>query len=318
VTPEADGGQVASPVRVPVTVEKFETHFAPLETVSAPVAEAATSGALPRKAEADRPANGKAVGASTPAKGAAAARPMVPPADGGDDEEMPSLAGAEKPEPAPRERVATVSEERNAGARMVAKAETTATPSAPVTALPAATLKQVGDAITGAVAEMRQAPAVPAGDGTETSPRAVVKVLTVRLDPPEYGSVAVRLTLQDGALSVQIRAERETTAQALDHDREKLAEHLKASGYGTDATMIDTRRDLAVMRSEATAGGNAGTGNNGTGSGGPAGQAPGGGAMARGGGGGTDGGSGQGFARERQGGRDDAAVPDTGARDLYV
>ena len=130
--------------------------------------------------------------------------------------------------------------------------------------------------------------------------------------------MAVRLTLQDGALSVQIRAERETTAQALDHDREKLAEHLKASGYGTDATMIDTRRDLAVMRSEATAGGNAGTGNNGTGSGGPAGQAPGGGAMARGGGGGTDGGSGQGFARERQGGRDDAAVPDTGARDLYV
>jgi flagellar hook-length control protein FliK len=203
-----------------------------------------------------------------------------------------------------------------------AAAKSDAAPAAgPATALPAATIRQVGDAIAGAVRDMSQpAAAVAAQDGTAAT-RAVVKVLNVRLDPPEYGSLAVRLTLQGGSLSVQIRAERATTAAALDHDREKLAEHLRASGYVTDASMIDTRRDMAAMRSDGSAnanggsgGGNgAGSGNGASASGGQAnGQSPGGGTMTR-----RDG-NGGGFGRDRQEGRDGAAAPDTGAGNLYV
>ncbi len=46
VTREADDGGAAPPVRVLVTIESLETHFAPVETVNASVAEAASAGAL--------------------------------------------------------------------------------------------------------------------------------------------------------------------------------------------------------------------------------------------------------------------------------
>lgn len=319
VTREADDGGAAPPVRVPVTIESLETHFAPVETVNASVAEAASAGALPaRPAIPDRTGSGRAgVQPIANGKGAAAAAKVTAPVaddDAASADAIPATA-PERPERSdPRQPVAAVADKIEKGAQ-AAKAEPAALPAGPVTTLPPATLKQVGDAIVDAARDTETAAATPASTAAETSSRAVVKVLTVRLDPPEYGSLAVRLTLQDGALSVQIRAERETTAAALDHDREKLVEHLKASGYGTDATMIDTRRELAVMRSDGTAGANAG----GSGSAGGSAAGSGGGPAAGGGMARRDGsGEGQGFPRERGEGRDGATVPDTGAGNLYV
>jgi hypothetical protein len=81
--------------------------------------------------------------------------------------------------------------------------------------------------------------------------------------------------------------------------------------------MIDTRRDVAAMRSDGSANANANGGAGGSG-GSPGqaaagGQSPGNGAMAR-----REGNSGQGFARDREERRDGAAVPDPGAGNLYV
>jgi len=314
VSPEAEDGSAASPpIRVPVTVESLETHFAPVEAVSAAVAEAATSGALPAKPVADR--NGRPAPAAVPTKAETVA--VEDPSltdDGGASVDPTAPSMPQRPERAePRQPAASVSDIGDR--RVPTKADGAAPPAGAAMSLPPATLQKLGDAIVAGASDMETAPGVPVADASPASSRAVVKVLTVRLDPPEYGSLAVRLTLQDGALSVQIRAERETTAAALDHDREKLAEHLKASGYGTDATMIDTRRDMAVMRSDGAAGANAGS--SGNGAAGSGGTSTGGG-LARRDSGADGGGGGQGFARERQEGRNGAAVPDTGAHGLYV
>jgi chemotaxis protein MotD len=320
VTPEAEDGTPAAPVRVPVTVESIETHFAPIET-NASVAEAAIAASAP---PADRPAIAKVGQRVAPAKAAAAAvAGMHDVSDSGDaDGSAPSakVARSARAVPEPSRRAHSLDADTEPAVKSEAgraAAKTDAAPAdGPATALPAATIRQVGDAIAGTARDMtQQAAAVAAQDGGAT--RAVVKVLNVRLDPPEYGSLSVRLTLQGGALSVQIRAERESTAAALDHDREKLAEHLKASGYGTDASMIDTRRDVAAMRSDGSANANANGGAGGSG-GSPGqaaagGQSPGNGAMAR-----REGNSGQGFARDREERRDGAAVPDPGAGNLYV
>jgi chemotaxis protein MotD len=318
VTPEAEDGTPAAPVRVPVTVESIETHFAPIET-NASVAEAAIAASAP---PADRPAIAKVGQRVAPAKAAAAAV-ADDVSDGGDaDGGAPSakVARSARAVPEPSRRAHSLDADTEPAVKSEAgraAAKTDAAPAdGPATALPAATIRQVGDAIAGTARDMtQQGAAVAAQDGGAT--RAVVKVLNVRLDPPEYGSLSVRLTLQGGALSVQIRAERESTAAALDHDREKLAEHLKASGYGTDASMIDTRRDVAAMRSDGSANANANGGAGGSG-GSPGqaaagGQSPGNGAMAR-----REGNSGQGFARDREERRDGAAVPDPGAGNLYV
>jgi hypothetical protein len=315
VTPEAEDGAPAPPVRVPVTVESIETHFAPVEATTASVAEAVLDGALPARTPAIRAAPASA--------GSAPARPSSEGADEPVPGEGKAMAGAPRPGRAPelarpRPPTAAAGDAGEAkGREAVTRSE--GPPAQPaVMPLPPATVGQLGDAIVGAVREMTPPAApTPAADG-EPSARAVVKVLNVRLDPPEYGSVAVRLTLQGGSLSVQIRAERETTAAALDRDREKLAEHLKASGYGTDAAMIDTRRDMAVMRSDGAANANGNAGNGGGSSGAP-GQAPAGGqsfgdgAMAR-----REGNRGQGLAREQGEGRDGAVASDPGAGGLYV
>lgn len=328
VAPEGEDGTPAAPVRVPVTVESIETHFAPIAMTSAAVAEAAV-GAMRPAAAGPQPVSGKgavkpADGAVRKAEGATAdsaegaivtgedlpalvseADPVTPKgAASGDEARSPDMAPADG---APVRQSAPAARSETAPTQM------------PSATLPGATLRQVGDTIAASAADMAsEAAAAPAGDAGG-SPRAVVKVLNIRLDPPEYGQVSVRLTLQGGALSVQMRAERETTAAALDHDREKLAEHLKASGYGTDVTMIDTRRDMAVMRGDNSAnagGGGAGGSQGGSGAawGGQAnGGQPGQGQTTR-----RDGNGGGGFARDRQEGRDGAASPDTGAGGLYV
>jgi hypothetical protein len=320
VTPKSDDGQPAAPVRVPVTVEGVETHFAPVPVTSAGIAAAATAGAIPVTGDGGKAmpvASRVAVGAKAEAVPAGAKAAASVPDDEADDRpEAPRGARSVGPKDAGEglARVKpTVGGGGSAGGQAVA-ARSDATPASGMAGLPSATMMRLGDVIADAAAEMASATPAATDAGGTASSRAVVKVLNIRLDPPEYGSVAVRLTLQGGALSVQLRAERETTAAALDHDREKLADHLKASGYGIDASMIDTRREVAVMRSEATVGGQAGAGGGNAGGGG--GAAGDGGAMARRGDGGGSGG--QRFGERRTEGRDGATAPDTGAHNLYV
>ncbi len=156
---------------------------------------------------------------------------------------------------------------------LAAKADETAVPvlgaarsegpaASPVSSMPGGTVQRIADAVLGAASELESPASTPAAAGPGA--QLPVRVLHVRLDPPEYGAVTVRMTLHGTALSLQIRADRETTAEALRHDKEKLADVLRADGYDTDVTLIDTRRDMTAARidpasmSKAGGGGDAG------------------------------------------------------------
>lgn len=130
-----------------------------------------------------------------------------------------------------------------------------------VPSLPHTAVQRIADAVLEAMPAPRPAGPTPAA---ATGVDIPVRVLHIRLDPPEYGSVTVRMALHGTALSLQLRADRETTAEALRHDKEKLADVLRADGYDTDVAMIDARRDTAPVRTDApamnTGGGGGGAG----------------------------------------------------------
>jgi chemotaxis protein MotD len=104
----------------------------------------------------------------------------------------------------------------------------------PVT--PTTPLHQVVAAITtdglGAVAE-------PAASGTVDPPasgpeRQLVRTLDIRLEPPDLGSVTVKLRLSGQHLTLRISADSATTAQSLEQDRDTLASMLRGNGYSPE------------------------------------------------------------------------------------
>lgn len=78
-----------------------------------------------------------------------------------------------------------------------------------------------------------------------------VKILTIRLQPDELGTVTVRMRLVGNALEMQFRVSNSDTAELLKRDRQALTEILKASGYDTDLLTIQTGAD-GVRTSVAT------------------------------------------------------------------
>jgi flagellar hook-length control protein FliK len=77
-----------------------------------------------------------------------------------------------------------------------------------------------------------------------------LKVLTIQLHPVELGVVTVRIGLKDGALDLQMSADRPDAARLLDADRDALCELLRSAGYSIDGLTV-----RAVGPSDATAAG---------------------------------------------------------------
>jgi chemotaxis protein MotD len=124
----------------------------------------------------------------------------------------------------------------------------------PVT--PTTPLHQVVAAIT---TDGLGAPAEPAAAGapdpaTAAGPeRQLVRTLDIRLEPPDLGSVTVKLRLTGQHLTLRISADSATTAQSLEQDRDTLASMLRGNGYSPEISAV--RHEPAAATAILTASG---------------------------------------------------------------
>ncbi|NGM33117.1 flagellar hook-length control protein FliK [Methylobacterium sp. DB0501] len=121
-----------------------------------------------------------------------------------------------------------------------------ATPAVPAT-LPAATLRQIADAVTTGAASLPDSASVRAGAAAAALSAAAqaegpVRLLTLQLRPAELGQVLVRMRLQDGRLEMSLRAEREETAELLRRDGGLLTALVRESGYQPDLVTVQAGR----------------------------------------------------------------------------
>jgi chemotaxis protein MotD len=124
----------------------------------------------------------------------------------------------------------------------------------PVT--PTTPLHQVMAAIAtdglGAVAE----PAAPGAPDPAMAPgpeRQLVRTLDIRLEPPDLGSVTVKLRLSGEHLTLRISADSAATARSLEQDRDTLASMLRSNGYSPEISAV--RHEPAAAASILTASG---------------------------------------------------------------
>lgn len=119
---------------------------------------------------------------------------------------------------------------------------------APVpTALPAATLRQIADAVATGAASLPdpasvRAGAVAAAWSAAAQAEGPLRLLTLQLRPAELGQVQVRMRLQDGRLEMSLRAEREETAELLRRDGGLLTALVREAGYQPELVTVQAGR----------------------------------------------------------------------------
>ena len=91
------------------------------------------------------------------------------------------------------------------------------------------------------VADLQQAdsPAGPDASSirreTTTSP---MRVLHIQLQPPELGTLTVKLSLRDNALDIKLEAAEHHTVRILEADRDRLSSMLRSAGYAVDGLTV--------------------------------------------------------------------------------
>lgn len=163
------------------------------------------------------------------------ARPLEPPARGAVASTLDRRAEAGLPGPASLRQSSPVEPGRMGKAADKPVADL-ALPQQPSASLMGSDWRLQPYADTAAVApDAAAAPRLdPASAAAPASPSAVVKVITIQLQPADLGTVTVRMALKDGELDLQLQVERHETARLLQNDRDKLSEVLRAAGYHID------------------------------------------------------------------------------------
>ncbi|WP_246529101.1 flagellar hook-length control protein FliK [Microvirga zambiensis] len=236
--------------RLPISVQKQETHFRPIvegfdlapagpeaggaaepgsatNEILAHTLKAARSAGTP---QSDRPSTMQAVSSNAPA-------PVV-------SEASKEAEGAQTIAVEPRK---DRSETQGAQQMGSSKAE--------ATSLPAGTLQQIAGAILDDVESLStvQHSSMPS-DGlnrvaTAKASAGALRVLHLQLKPAELGLVTIKMRLAGDGLEMEIQAESEETAELLRNDAEKLSSLLRVSGYRPDAITIHSTEAAANDRS---------------------------------------------------------------------
>jgi hypothetical protein len=76
---------------------------------------------------------------------------------------------------------------------------------------------------------------------------SVVKTLDLQLEPPDLGTVNVKLNLSDGGLEVEVQASQSATRDLLEKDKQELTDRLADTGYAV------TSVDISLAASSSTA-----------------------------------------------------------------
>jgi chemotaxis protein MotD len=120
----------------------------------------------------------------------------------------------------------------------------------PVT--PTTPLHQIMAAITGPdglAAGSADPSATPANDPAAAAApeRQLVRTLDIRLEPPDLGSVTVKLRLSGQHLALNISTDTASTAHSLEQDRDTLATLLRGNGYTTEIGAVRHEPGAAVI-----------------------------------------------------------------------
>ncbi|MCA6106253.1 flagellar hook-length control protein FliK [Bradyrhizobium sp. CNPSo 4026] len=104
-------------------------------------------------------------------------------------------------------------------------------------------LQKIVDRIAPDLATAPTAAPAPAADlappDLRRGPDAPVRILTLQLDPPNMGTVTVRMRLAGDAVEVRLLADRPETTQLLREERGALMDAMQSAGYTFDITSID-------------------------------------------------------------------------------
>src|SRR4051812_29968900 len=110
----------------------------------------------------------------------------------------------------------------------------------PVT--PTSPLHQIVTAITAeGLAAASEVPETASASQTAAAPgpeRQLVRTLDIRLEPPDLGSVTVKLRLSGEHLALRISADTVSTAQTLEQDRDTLLSLLRGNGYTAEISAV--------------------------------------------------------------------------------
>jgi len=75
--------------------------------------------------------------------------------------------------------------------------------------------------------------------GPQRVPDAPIRMLTLQLEPPDLGTVTVRMRLTGDAVEVKLSAERQDTTQLLRAERGALVDAMQSAGYTFEIAAID-------------------------------------------------------------------------------
>lgn len=101
--------------------------------------------------------------------------------------------------------------------------------------------QQVANAV---VSELKGSPAPAASaaadlvGGQNNTPDQPLRILTVNLEPPDLGSVTMRLRLVGNEVSVQLAAQRKDTSTMLDQQRDQIRDLMQSAGYVADVAPV--------------------------------------------------------------------------------
>jgi flagellar hook-length control protein FliK len=141
----------------------------------------------------------------------------------------------------------------------VARQETHLTPT-----MPHSPAMQIAHRITGEIygasaTEVTTASAQQNASQDAQRSGSTVKVLQLRLDPPELGMLSVRMSLKQGVLALQVEATRPETASLIERDRDALIGLLRTAGYSVDGLTVQMTPSASNSALGSNYGGNLAT-----------------------------------------------------------
>jgi chemotaxis protein MotD len=97
---------------------------------------------------------------------------------------------------------------------------------------------QIANRIVDEIKAIDPAVAAQATKLPDDASSAPVKVLLIQLDPPELGAVAIRMSLKNDVLHLQVEASRHDTAKLIERDQDALSGMLRSAGYAVDGLTV--------------------------------------------------------------------------------
>ncbi|WP_398476212.1 flagellar hook-length control protein FliK [Tardiphaga sp.] len=125
---------------------------------------------------------------------------------------------------------------------VVREQETHFEPVQQVTTLQKIVDRMASDLPAVAAPEGAQATETPSHDAAKAAESRPVRMMTLELDPPNLGSVTIKMRLAGDSVEVHLTADRLETTQLLRQERGALTDAMQAAGYSFDIAAIDHTR----------------------------------------------------------------------------